>query len=354
MSGLLSGLKILDFSTLLPGPFASQILADLGAQVLRIEAPGRPDLVRNLPPFVENVSASHASLNRNKRCMALDLKQAVARDLVLELLCEYDILLEQFRPGVMQKFGLDYTTLQSRFPQLIYCSITGYGQTGAFKNRAGHDINYLALSGLASYSGRANTGPVLSATQIADIAGGSHQAVIGILAAVIHRQLSGKGQAIDISMSDCAIAMHAISGANALAADRSPEAGSEWLNGGHFYDYYETADARYLAIGSLEPQFCKLLLQTLGQQQWLQTALDPAPQAQQQFKSKLQQLIGSETLQHWRKLFDPLDACVEPVLSLQEARQLPHFQQRGDILRNTARQWQSTDANSQSDKILRR
>ena len=155
MSGPLSSLKVLDFSTLLPGPFASLLLADMGADVLRIESPTRMDLVRVLPPHADGVSASHAYLNRNKRCIALDLKQAEAVALVKQLVAEYDIVLEQFRPGVMDKLGVGYEALKAINPKLIYVSITGYGQTGPYKDRAGHDLNYLAVAGLAQQAEQA-------------------------------------------------------------------------------------------------------------------------------------------------------------------------------------------------------
>ena len=205
MSLPLKGIKILDFSTLLPGPYATQLLADMGAEVLRIESPTRPDLVKFMPPMLGKgkgkVSAVHACLNRNKQCMAIDLKSAEAEEIVHKLVKEYDIVIEQFRPGVMKRLGLDYESLKKAQPKLIYCSITGYGQTGPLKNKAGHDINYLALSGLASYSGRKETGPVLSGTQIADIAGGSHHAVMAIQAAIIQRSVNETGQYLDVSMS---------------------------------------------------------------------------------------------------------------------------------------------------------
>ena len=160
MKGPLSSLKILDFSTLLPGPFASLLLADMGAEVLRVESPGRLDLVRAVPPHDGDTSASHAYLNRNKRSIGLDLKRPEAVDVVKRLVLDYDIVLEQFRPGVMDRLGVGYAALKAVNPALIYVSITGYGQTGPYRERAGHDINYLALSGLASYTGRADSGPL--------------------------------------------------------------------------------------------------------------------------------------------------------------------------------------------------
>lgn len=193
MLGPLASLKVLDFSTLLPGPFASLLLADMGAEVLRIESPTRMDLLRVLPPHDQGVSASHAYLNRNKRSLALDLKQPEALEVIKQLLQDHDIVLEQFRPGVMDRLGLGYEDLKAINPKLIYVSITGYGQTGPYKDRAGHDINYLALAGLSSYTGRADSGPVPLGMQVADVAGGSLHGVIGLLAAVIARQQTGQG-----------------------------------------------------------------------------------------------------------------------------------------------------------------
>ena len=217
MLGPLASLKVLDFSTLLPGPFASLLLADMGAEVLRIESPTRMDLLRVLPPHDQGVSASHAYLNRNKRSLALDLKQPEALEVIKQLLQDYDIVLEQFRPGVMERLGLGYEALKAINPKLIYVSITGYGQTGPYKDRAGHDINYLALAGLASYTGRAESGPLPLGMQVADVAGGSLHGVIGLLAAVIARQQTGLGQHLDVSMTDCAFSLNAMAGAGYLA-----------------------------------------------------------------------------------------------------------------------------------------
>lgn len=325
MSQPLAGLKILDFSTLLPGPYATHLLADMGAEVLRIEAPNRPDLLKLMPPKVGKVSAAHATINRNKRSLALDLKQSEAKEVIQRLLADHDIVIEQFRPGVMARLGLDYETLSASKPELIYCSITGYGQTGPLKDRAGHDINYLALSGLASYSGRQDTGPVLAATQIADIAGGSHHAVMAILAAVIERHQSGLGQHLDISMSDAALSLHTMFGANALASGDDPGYGTEMLNGGLFYDYYQTADGGFLSVGSLEPNFAAGLLTALGLQNWLSQIADARPETQSQIRQAIADKLRSQTLAHWVAVFAALDVCVEPVLTLNEAAQHPHF-----------------------------
>jgi crotonobetainyl-CoA:carnitine CoA-transferase CaiB-like acyl-CoA transferase len=264
MKGPLSSLKVLDFSTLLPGPFASLLLADMGAEVLRVESPSRMDLVRVLPPHDEGVSASHAYLNRNKRCIALDLKQAEAVALVKQLVAEYDIVLEQFRPGVMDKLGVGYEALKAINPRLIYVSITGYGQTGPYKDRAGHDINYLALAGIASYTGRRDRGPLPLGVQLADIAGGSLHGVMGLLAAVIQRQVTGEGQRVDVSMTDCAFSLHGMAGAGFLADGVEPQMENQVLNGGSFYDYYRSRDGRWFSVGSLEPHFMQQFCTALG------------------------------------------------------------------------------------------
>jgi crotonobetainyl-CoA:carnitine CoA-transferase CaiB-like acyl-CoA transferase len=331
----LAGLKVLDFTTLLPGPYATQLLADMGAEVLRIESPTRPDLVKLMPPFVgtgkDKVSAAHATLNRNKQSITLNLKHASAKEIIHKLLPEYDIIIEQFRPGVMQRLGLDYSTLKKIQPRLIYCSITGYGQTGPLKDRAGHDINYLALSGLASFSGRKETGPVLSGTQVADIAGGSHHAAMAIMAAVIQRSTTHEGQYLDISMSDAAMALTTLFGSKAIASGEDPDYGQEMLNGGLFYDYYQTLDQRHISIGSLEPDFALALLTLLELDAWKSKMADQSQHNQQQLKVAISEKIASQPLPYWQAEFAKVDACVEPVLTMSEAFKHPHFIARNMI-----------------------
>lgn len=310
----LSDIRILDFTTLLPGPYATHLLAEMGAEVIRVESPDRPDLLKMLPPFVNGVSAAHAMINRNKRSLALDLNTAVAQDIIHRLLATHDIVIEGFRPGVMAKFGLDYEALKLIRPNLIYCSITGYGQTGPYRDRAGHDINYLALSGLASFSGRQEMGPVLSGLQIADIAGGSQHAVMALQAAIIHRMQTGAGQYLDISMTDAALNLCSMALANTLAGAKAPACGKEVLNGGSLYDFYQTRDGRYLSIGSLESKF----------QQGLKQAL----QLTQLTRPNIAEAIKAETLEHWQVHFARFDVCVEPVLNLDEAVEQDLFKQR--------------------------
>ncbi|HEX5842860.1 MAG TPA: CaiB/BaiF CoA-transferase family protein [Pseudomonas sp.] len=329
MSGPLSTLKVLDFSTLLPGPFASLLLADMGAEVLRIESLSRMDLVRVLPPHDGGVSASHAYLNRNKRSIALDLKKPEAVAMVKQLVAEYDIVLEQFRPGVMDKLGVGYAALKAINPKLIYVSITGYGQSGPYKDRAGHDINYLALAGIASYTGRRETGPLPLGIQAADIAGGSLHGVIGLLAAVIQRQATGQGQQVDISMTDCVFSLHGMSGAGYLAAGVEPAMENQALNGGSFYDYYRTRDGRWLSVGSLEPQFMQQFCAAIGRPELAARGLSQKPEDQQALKREIEIEIERRDFAEWSQVFAGLDACVEPMLNLSEAVEHPQLKARG-------------------------
>ena len=343
MSGPLASLKVLDFSTLLPGPFASLMLADMGAEVLRIESPTRLDLLRVLPPHDQGVSASHAYLNRNKRSLALDLKQAEALEIVRALVKEYDIVLEQFRPGVMERLGLGYEALKAINPKLIYVSITGYGQTGPYKDRAGHDINYLALAGVASHTGRADSGPLPLGVQLADVGGGSLHAVVGLLAAVIARQQSGVGQYLDVSMTDCSFSLNAMAGAGYLACGVEPEWESHVLNGGSFYDYYRSRDGRWMSVGSLEPGFMQQLCETLGRPELAAQGLSPKPEQQKALKQALKIEFEKRSFDELCELFAGVDACVEPVLSLSEAVEHPQLKAR-ELIRQVPRGDGSTQA----------
>ncbi|SHK82008.1 Crotonobetainyl-CoA:carnitine CoA-transferase CaiB [Marinobacter antarcticus] len=332
MAGPLTSMKILDFSTLLPGPYATMLLADMGAEVLRVEAPDRVDLTRVMPPHDAGVSTAHGFLNRGKQSLALNLKKEGSKEKILELVKDYDIVIEQFRPGVMDRLGIGYDTLKAINPGLIYCAITGYGQTGPYRDRAGHDINYLSLAGVSSHCGRAESGPPPMGIQIADVAGGSHHAVMGILAAVIHRQQTGEGQFVDISMTDAAFALNGMAGAACLAGgvEQMPE--TSLLNGGFFYDYYQTQDSRWLSVGSLEPQFSARLCDILELADMKSFALSQKPEHQKAFKAALSEKIQQKTLAQWQAIFADEDACVEPVLTISEAAEHPQLKARDMVI----------------------
>ncbi|OPL13859.1 MAG: hypothetical protein AVO39_09895 [delta proteobacterium MLS_D] len=334
MDTLLSDLKILDFSTLLPGPFATMVLADLGADVVRVEAPDRPDLNRLIPPYVDerqSISCYHAYLNRNKRSITLDLKKPDAAAVVERLAGEYDILLEQFRPGVMARLGLSYERLSSINPRLIYCSLTGYGQTGPMAGRVGHDINYLALAGIMASTGRKSTGPVLPGVQVADIGSGANNTVIAILAAALYRAKSGRGQHIDVSMTDGLFAYHAVSGLKELYGEEAGSFETEPLNGGSLYDFYETADGRYLACGALEQEFFESFCRVLGLEELAGgTVLQPG--CLDESKKKIADVIRTRTMNEWMDRFAATEACVEPVLTFSEAVKMEQARSRGIIV----------------------
>lgn len=322
---LLRGYKVLDFTTLLPGPFATTMLADMGAEVLRVESFTRPDSIRQGKLKDGNVTAAHGYLNRSKSSIALDLKKEEAIDVVKALVQKYDIVVEQFRPGVMERLGLGYEALKAINPRLIYCSITGYGQTGPFRNRPGHDNNYLSIAGLNDYSRRKGAAPAPHGFHIADLAGGSLHSVIGLLAALLHRERTGEGQYIDVSMTDTAFTLNTIHGAGYLACGVEPQAEAMRLNGGIFYDYYETNDGRYFSVGSLEPQFRKLFCEAIELPHLLTLSFSEAPSDIQAFKEAVADAFRSKSFAEWTIIFQELEACVEPVLTFAEACEHPQI-----------------------------
>ncbi len=329
----LESLKILDFTTLLPGPFATMALADLGADVVRVESPTRPDMVRFLPPYDGDASAWHGALNRNKRSVALDLKRPEAVSAVKRLIAGgYDIVIEQFRPGVMDRLGLGYEALRAENPALIYCALTGYGQTGPLRDRAGHDNNYLALSGALSYSGRRAAGPPPLGVQVADVGGGALGALVGLLAAVIQRGASGRGQFVDVSMFDLMVAWQTHLLSHALVAGETPAPESMALNGGRAYDYYETADGRWLSVGSLEPKFWEGFCAAIGRADLVAPGLSIDPDTQSWVKAEARAAVAARPLAEWIAVFAPLDVCVEPVLTVPEMLAHPQTAARGLVV----------------------
>lgn len=324
----LKGLKVLDFSGLLPAPFGTRILADMGATVLRVEAPTRPDMIRVMPPFDDQgLSAAHGSLNRNKGSIVVDLKTPEGIEIIKKLVEEYDIVVEQFRPSVMSRLGIGYEQLKAINPRLIYCAVTGYGQDGVYKNRAGHDLNYLAIAGILDYTGRKTSGPVPLPIQAADITGGLY-AVTGILAAVIHRQHTGEGQFVDVSLTDAAFSLQALTAPPALMANHQPKPETDTLNGGTFYDCYQTADGRYLSIGGLEPQFFMAFANAIGRPDLIPFSIRHDEEAVTFVKTAIREAIIQKTFNEWITIFTPIEACVEPVLSFAEACEHPQLLSR--------------------------
>jgi crotonobetainyl-CoA:carnitine CoA-transferase CaiB-like acyl-CoA transferase len=321
--GALAGVRILDLSRLLPGPFATLLLADLGAEVLKVEDPIKGDYTRISPPFMGSESARFMSLNRGKRSMMLNLKKPGARDVLLRLVQHYDVLIEQFRPGVMDRLGVGYEVLKSANPRLIYCALTGYGQDGPYRDRAGHDLNYLSLAGITGTSGWASSPPAMYGVQVADIAGGGLMAVAGILAAVVHRARTNEGQFVDVSMLDGSLSLLAMHAGSFFADGHIPRREGEALNGHAIcYRVYETKDGKAISLGALEPQF------------WIEfcKAVDRADLIPEAFADgdrrewavvELSEVFRSRTRDEWVDFLKDVDCCVEPVLDFKEAFEHP-------------------------------
>jgi crotonobetainyl-CoA:carnitine CoA-transferase CaiB-like acyl-CoA transferase len=327
----LSGIKVLDLSRLLPGPYATLVLADLGAAVDKVENPDGGDAVRHMPPFIGNNSALFCGLNRNKRSLTLDLKHPEGAAALRRLVASYDVLIESFRPGVMDGLGLSYEALQARHPKLIYCSISGYGQTGPDRLKPGHDLNYIARAGVLGYSGERGGAPAMPGVQIADVGGGSLFALVGILAALHERARTRRGRFVDVSMTEGALAfLHMHLAAAAVSRSEQPLArGSEPLNGGYAsYNVYRTGDGRYLSIGALEPKFFAQVCERLGRPDLLEQAYD-AGDGDRAVRAELARIFSEKPLAQWLKVFEGADACVEPVLEGLEVLDDPQLSARG-------------------------
>lgn len=313
---------------------ATMIFADLGAEVIHVESSKRVDLTRIMPPYDEDREAYiHQHLNRSKKSLTLNLKSPEAVEIVHSLVEEYDIIIEGFRPGVMARFGLDYETLKEVNPKLIYCSITGYGQTGPFSNRPGHDNNYLSLAGVLDHSRHKDKKPVSMGIQLADMAGGSMHAAIGILAAALHREKYGEGQYVDISMTDAVFSLNAMYGSAYIGGGSTPQPEQEILNGGSYYDFYKTKDGRFFSVGSLEPQFRRLLCEALDIPELIDNTFNDSFYTQTRFKEAIHDAFLSKTYAEWLEVFnDDFEGCVEPVLTFPEACEHPQLVARDMIV----------------------
>jgi crotonobetainyl-CoA:carnitine CoA-transferase CaiB-like acyl-CoA transferase len=315
----LEGLTVLDFSTLLPGPLATLMLAEAGAEVIKIEKPGGEDM-RRFPPMMGTGSAPFSVLNGGKKSVVADLKTEEGRRSLDPLLKRADILVEQFRPGVMDRLGLGYAAVSEVNPKVIYCSVTGYGQEGPRALEAGHDLNYQAVTGLLSLS------PGMPAALVADIAGGAMPAVMNILLALRQRDLTGQGCHLDIAMADAMFTFAWFGLAQGHATGRFPGPGENMLAGASpRYGLYETADGQFLAVGALEQKFWDSFCAAIELDPALRNdGRDPAAT-----RTAIERLIRSRPSTAWRDLLEPLDCCCTLVASLEEAIGEEHFQKRG-------------------------
>ncbi|MGE0210487.1 MAG: CaiB/BaiF CoA transferase family protein [Parvibaculaceae bacterium] len=322
----LEGVKVLDFSTLLPGPMAGLMLAEAGARVIKIERPGGEEM-RGYEPRWGRESAGFAMLNRGKASVALDLRDRRQLTLIEPLLAEADVLIEQFRPGVMARLGLGYPAVSTRNARLVYCSITGYGQTGPKAGVAGHDLNYIGDTGLLNLSMGDPACPTVPPVLAADLAAGSYAAVINILLALMARERTGRGAYLDIAMTD---GLFGLTGwwamAQGLAGGKWPVSGGELLTGGSpRYQIYPAADGRHVAVAALEQKFWDTFCRLIGLPEPLRDdRADPAATIEE-----VRRIIASKPSEHWRALFHGQDCCCSIVRTLEEAMQEPHFRLRG-------------------------
>jgi alpha-methylacyl-CoA racemase len=330
----LAGLKVLDLSRLLPGGFCSLLLADFGAEVLKVEDTGMGDYVRWAPPYHEGVEESASSalflaLNRGKRSIRLNLKEEEGREVLLRLARDHDVLLESFRPGVLDRLGVGYERLREENPRLVYCAISGYGQDGPMRDRSGHDMNYLGLVGLLGLTGEKGGPPIQAAGQIADLGGGALMAAFGILAALRERDRSGEGQLVDVSMADGALSWLAMEAARHLADGTVPRRGELPLAGGYVcYRPYPCKDG-WVTLGALEPKFWQAWCRGTGREDLIERQFDP-PGSETQ--AEVERTFMERTREEWATFASQHDCCLEPVLELDEALGSELVRERGLVV----------------------
>jgi crotonobetainyl-CoA:carnitine CoA-transferase CaiB-like acyl-CoA transferase len=317
----LEGIRVLDLSRLLPGGFCSLLLADYGAEVLKVEDTGMGDYVRWSPPFYEGAddsakSALYLALNRGKRSIRLNLKEERGREVLLRLARDHDVMLESFRPGVLDRLGVGYERLREENPGLVYCAITGYGQDGPLRDRSGHDMNYLGLVGLLGLTGERDGPPVQAGGQIADIGGGAQMAAFAILAALRERDRSGEGQLVDVSMSDGALSWLALVAGQYLCDGEPPRRGGLPLAGGIVcYRPYACSDG-WVTLGALEPKFWQAWCRGVGREDLIERQFErPGSDAH----AEVERIFLERTREEWRLFASEHDCCLEPVLELDEA-----------------------------------
>ncbi|HVN85241.1 MAG TPA: CaiB/BaiF CoA-transferase family protein [Candidatus Binatia bacterium] len=313
----IQGLKLLDLSRQLPGPFASMLLADLGVDVLVIAAPN--DVMGVGIPMIQ----------RNKRSMTLNLKSPEGKDIFNRLAKDADVILEGFRPGVTERLGIDYPTMAKLNPRLVYCSISGYGQDGPYRDKVGHDINYLGYAGVLGVSGAPDGPPISAGVQIADIGGGAQMAVIGILTALLARAQTGRGQFVDVSMMDGAVSWNVFHILMHLISGQQPQRGKTRLTGHHpCYAVYETKDGKYVTVGALEEHFWKNLCTALGVEEFIPDEFAEGPRREEMFRV-IRTKFESKTQREWLDTLGPIDICFGPVNDIAEVFEDPQVKHRG-------------------------
>jgi crotonobetainyl-CoA:carnitine CoA-transferase CaiB-like acyl-CoA transferase len=325
----LEGVRVLDLTRLLPGNHCTLLLADLGADVVKVEEPGRDDYIRLTPPLVDGQGAAHRALNRGKRSVTLDLKAAGGAELLVRLAEKADALVESFRPGVLDRLGVGWDALSRQNPRLVYCALTGYGQDGPHRDRVGHDINYIGYAGILEATGTPDGPPVLPAAQLGDLGGGM-AAALGVVASLGQAAREGRGRLVDVSMLDVAVSWAAVLTSWYLATGEVSPRGAMPLTGGlACYRPYRCADGGFVAVGALEPRFWRVLCQAVGTEDLIEAHLDPG--RQEEVAGRLGEVFGSRPRDEWVERLAGLEACVGPVNDVAEAVADPQVRHRGMV-----------------------
>jgi alpha-methylacyl-CoA racemase len=325
----LEGVRVLDLTRLLPGAFCSLLLADMGADVIKVEAPGSGDYMRWYPPVLDGQSVLFNALNRNKRSLTLNLKSEAGQDLFKKLVRRADVVLEGNRPGVMDRLRIGWPVLSELNPRLVMCAITGYGQSGPWADRAGHDINYMAIAGALSLNGTRDQPPHPLAVQVADIGGGGQGAAVAVLGALLEVARGGVGRFLDVSMTDGAFSWLAVPLSQVRAQGESIPRGMHRLTGRFAcYGVYVCADGRFMSVGALEPKFWRALCEALGRADLIEEQYAEGP-AQERLRQELAAVFASRSRDEWQERLAGLEVCCEPVLELEEVAAHPQIQARG-------------------------
>ncbi len=329
----LEGIRVLDLTRLLPGPFCTMLLADMGADVVKVEEPGRGDYMRAYPPLREGQSIVFNAINRNKRSITLNLKSEAGRTALLRLAARADVVVEGNRPGVMDRLGLGWATLCSHNPKLVLCSITGFGQTGPWAQRAGHDLNYMAIAGALGLNAERGGDPHPLGVQVADIGAGAQGAATAILGALLDVARGGEGRHLDVSMTDGALSWLAVPIAQMIAEDGGAAGRGDLRLTGRYacYRVYRTKDGGYYSVGALEPKFWQELCDAFGRPDLVARQYDEGA-AQAALQREVELIFATRTRDEWQALLGDRDVCCEPVLELDEVLRHPHVAARGLVV----------------------
>ena len=328
--GPLRGIRILDLTQLYPGPLATMMLADMGAEVVRLEHPSRPDNVHHLPPFIGKESAAYLTLNRSKRSLALDTAKEEGRKVFFDLVRTADVVVEQFRPGVLDKIGIGYDQAVPFNPRIIYVSITGFGQDGPYRQKAGHDINYISLAGLLSQVKKGEE-MVLPGFQTADVVGGGYMSVIACMAALWHREKTGKGQRVDVSMTDSVMPMITLQLAQYWGSQGDTEIMNPFDGSFPFYGVYECADGKHVSLGALEQKFWSGFCQMADKPEWLSLQFSMGEE-RRKVREEVAGLFKTKQRNEWLKLAEVYDICLSSIHELGDLEMDPQLQAREMII----------------------